>query len=327
MTRIESATVCIPAHNEELCIAQTLDSINASINAAKGRAVDILVCANACTDRTIDRIIQWADQNNYEIKLIALENDNKINIPPLASPDRRRITVLETPTGGKPNACNILNRHAVGEVHIFADADIILHPDSIENLIASLERSPNAHAAAGILSAPKARSFDPILFRMSLKMKEFASKPAPFIHGPLYAIRELSAPEIPLGIIAEDVFLGMAIGVDKIVKVDNAIVYQIPPSTFGDYYKRKMRDKMADLQLKRLDGEKYRAFRHDTKDRRSKSERKSCLTMKERVIGNLISPLTLVLKVLDRLAKRRAHELFKQGKAGWITMGSTKKLQ
>ena len=125
--------------------------------------------------------------------------------------------------------------------------------------------------------------------RTAFKMKEFAKKPAPYINGPLYAIRRGAVESVPDGIIGEDAYLSMAVGPKRTLKVDAAVAWQVPPNTYGDYFRRRTRDNLSDMQLKSLYGERYLAFRAATRDTRSKSERLSMLTCSERVFKRIRS--------------------------------------
>ena len=62
----EPISVCVPAHNEEIGIGFTLDSI---LQQTYKGEMEILVCANACTDRTEDVAMMY-ERNFPSVKLV-----------------------------------------------------------------------------------------------------------------------------------------------------------------------------------------------------------------------------------------------------------------
>jgi len=318
------ASICIPAHNEERSIARTLDSVREAIPPLRDWRADIYVLANACSDGTVQATCEWAEANGLSCRHLNMDAEDASSTacgPGDAAPD---VLVLETRVAGKPNAVNRLHALAAGDPLIFIDADVSIHPDAFRHLLAAMEEHPSARAACGIALAPSRFSFNPLFIRMSMKMKEFASKPVPYVNGPLYAIRKGLPEKIPEELIGEDVFLGMSLGVENLVKVSAAVAYQTPPSTYGDYFKRQVRNRLSDLQMKKLFGKRYADFRRDTRDPRSKSERLRCLSAWERILRVAFFPQTWAIKVLDKLAKKKAERMFAEGDVRWITIDSTK---
>lgn len=94
MNDVPRFTVIIPAHNEEAVIARCLDSIRR--DAPSARDMEIILAANGCTDRTVERALA-------------------------SMPDLR---VIELPEGSKTAAINAANRVASYYPRIVLDADI-----------------------------------------------------------------------------------------------------------------------------------------------------------------------------------------------------------
>lgn len=100
-------SVIIPAFNEEAVIGRTLASLLASVG---DREVEIIVVCNACHDGTAE---------------VAREYGPKV-------------TVIETPQGGKCNAINLGEQSAKTFPRIYLDADITVSPTFFSDLEAAL---------------------------------------------------------------------------------------------------------------------------------------------------------------------------------------------
>ena len=105
----EKVSVLVPARNEEVHIALTIQSIQNQIGLTD---MEIIIIDDQSTDSTAAIVQQLADQNS-NIRLIS----NNVN----------------PPSGwlGKPHACYLLSQQATGSVIVFVDADVILEPSAI----------------------------------------------------------------------------------------------------------------------------------------------------------------------------------------------------
>lgn len=119
-------TVIVPAHNEEAVIARCLKTILAG---APAGAMQIIVAANGCTDRTV---------------AIARET----------CPDA---LVLDLPVGSKTAAINAANREAVHFPRIYVDADVECGFSSLAAL-AQVLREPGVMTAAPAIRMDLSRS-------------------------------------------------------------------------------------------------------------------------------------------------------------------------
>ena len=129
---------------------------------------------------------------------------------------------------------------------------------------------------------------------------------------------------IPPEILHEDAYLSMVLGAQRIVRARGAVAYQMPPNTYADYFRRRLRDNLSDLQLASLYGEQYRAFVRRGRDQQSRRERRAPLTLGEQVFKRVTFPQTWLLKGLDQIAAYRARMLFRQRRIRWYTIASTK---
>jgi biofilm PGA synthesis N-glycosyltransferase PgaC len=101
-------SVIIPAHNEERCIADTLQSL---INIDYPN-LEILLVDDGSTDQTYD-----------------------ISLPFAGIHDDKTIKIFRKPQGGKASALNLAFRYCTGEYIVCMDADSQLAPDSIRMLL------------------------------------------------------------------------------------------------------------------------------------------------------------------------------------------------
>lgn len=108
-------TVVIPAHNEEGRLTKTLRAYGAAITDRFGEACEIVVVANACTDRTV----QVAEALRTELPMVRV-----VDIP-------GRI--------GKGGAILEGFRTARGDAVVFADADGATDATSLLNLLDGLD--------------------------------------------------------------------------------------------------------------------------------------------------------------------------------------------
>lgn len=104
-----AASVVIPAHDEERVIGRCLESLAASTE----RPLQVVVAANGCSDRTVEVARSYADR-----------------LPGLV--------VLDLATPGKANALNEGDAAATAFPRLFLDADIVLDPGALDQLVDAL---------------------------------------------------------------------------------------------------------------------------------------------------------------------------------------------
>lgn len=120
-----ACSILIPAHNEVGYIEPCLEALLAS--ASVGAAVEVIVMANGCSDATAQVAggysVQFADKG-------------------------WQLTVLDLEQGGKMEALNAGDRIARNGARIYVDADVVVSPPLIAELVAVLDR-PEARYASG----------------------------------------------------------------------------------------------------------------------------------------------------------------------------------
>ena len=201
------------AWNEEKSIVTTLRSLfEQSVFeklAQRGEQCEVVVVANGCRDRTVavsrEYFATVARNHPWSGAIIA--------------------RVIDVPEPGK---CNAWNRY----VHEFADrgarvlgfmdADIVFHhPDTILNLLATIENNPHVSASTGrqikdIALKPKKSLTE----RMSLATSTMSASSTGMICGQLYCVRAAIARNIylPRGLCVEDGFIKTAICTDYFLR-------------------------------------------------------------------------------------------------------------
>lgn len=115
--------ILIPAHDEGGYIAACLDALLQS-DAVPGR-VGVAVIANACTDDTA------AVARGFKAALDARGWD---------------LNVIETATPGKLNALNLGEAATKADIRIYLDADVIVSPALVGELVRALQGSAPAYA-------------------------------------------------------------------------------------------------------------------------------------------------------------------------------------
>ena len=123
-------SIVIPANNEERYIGACLDGLVAQDT---DRAAQVIVAANACRDGTVEIARGFAD------RFIA---------------KGWRLEVLDIAQGGKPNALNLADAKAVGDMRVYLDADVVMSPPLLEQLAQVLTRDDPAYASGKMVVAP-----------------------------------------------------------------------------------------------------------------------------------------------------------------------------
>jgi glycosyltransferase involved in cell wall biosynthesis len=117
-------SVIIPASNEEAFIGRCLDRLFAS--EPTGSAVEAIVVANGCRDRTAEIARGKAGH---------------------AAAAGWRLRVLDLAQGGKPGALNAGDSVALGAVRAYLDADVQVSPSLMAELVAALSGSAALYAS------------------------------------------------------------------------------------------------------------------------------------------------------------------------------------
>ncbi|WP_054008331.1 glycosyltransferase family 2 protein [Cypionkella psychrotolerans] len=185
-------SVIIPASNEAAYIGACLTALFASgpINA------ECIVVANGCRDATAAVARGFTAQ---------------------AEAAGWALTVLDLPQGGKPNALNAGDRIAKAAMRAYLDADVVVSPDLMAQLLAALDGDTPLYAT-GTAHIPRAKSAVTRAYARFWQRLPFAQSPAPG-HG-LFATNAAGRArwaEFP-GIISDDTFVRLQFESDERVQ-------------------------------------------------------------------------------------------------------------
>ncbi len=148
-------SVIIPASNEEGYIADCLMALFASTPVPGG--AEAVVVANGCRDATADRARAMA---------AAAESAGW------------GLAVLDLPQGGKPNALNHGDRAAQGALRAYLDADVLVSPDLMTEIVAALG-TPVPRYITGTARIPRAKSAVTRAYARLWQRLPFAQSTAP----------------------------------------------------------------------------------------------------------------------------------------------------
>lgn len=129
-------SVILPASNEQDWIGPCLDALLASD--PPGVSAEVIVVANACRDDTVAQARARAAQ---------------------AAAAGWRLQVLDLPTPGKLNAINRAeDLLAPGNLRVWLDADVLVSPPLMAQIVAALQAAPGPAYASGTPQVAPARS-------------------------------------------------------------------------------------------------------------------------------------------------------------------------
>ena len=120
--------VMVLAHNEERHITNCLDSI---VNAEQGRAFEVFVMANGCTDRTEDIVKQYA-RRCPQVHCVSIDLGDKCNA--------WNVFIHDTVPAHAPDS----------EVYFFMDGDCRAAPGSFSSMANALATDLRAYAASAV---------------------------------------------------------------------------------------------------------------------------------------------------------------------------------
>jgi len=109
-------SIIIPAHNEEVTIASTIEAL---LTSSTQLEIDLIVVCNGCSDNTVSIVESYGD----------------------------KVTCLETGISSKTNALNMGDNVAKYFPRIYLDADVVLTAGSAEKLAMILQDDATLAAA------------------------------------------------------------------------------------------------------------------------------------------------------------------------------------
>ena len=213
------ASVVVPAYNEEAGIGRTLDSL---IGGSTPGELDVLVVANACTDRTAE----------------------------VASRDGVR--VLETATPGKVHALRLGDEACATFPRVYLDADVAVTAQDIRLLVAALDQ-PDVLAAA---PAPRwdldGASW---VMRRVHKVHDALMGPSRALAGVgVYALGEAGHARVfPMpDVVADDEWVQRSFASSERAVVSAAQSVVRPAKTVPAHLRRRVRVRLGNRQLEAL---------------------------------------------------------------------------
>jgi biofilm PGA synthesis N-glycosyltransferase PgaC len=212
-------TIVIPAHNEEFVIAEKLDNI-LSLDYPRDR-LQIIVCDDASDDRTTS-IVQEYSSRSIELSIGA--------------------------RAGKVGALNRALTLATGEIFVITDADIILSPDSLRELVANFadENVGCVIAQTRMMSSNLETSDSGGLYwryEALIRQNESDLHSTVAATGHLMALRHKIMQPIPANVILDDFYLDMMTIRQgyRVISEPKAIVWERPTKSIEDDVTRRRR--------------------------------------------------------------------------------------
>jgi hypothetical protein len=255
------ASVVIPAHNEEAVIGRALDTL---LLGSDDGEFDVIVVANACTDRTADVARM------------------------------RAVRVIETEKAGKANAISIGDAACLAFPRIYADADVQIDVASLRAIVRALGRD-------GVLAAAPRGQLD--LTGVTRQMRRVHSvhdlRMAPYrgLSGVgVYAVSQAGHDRLfPLpDIIADDEFAHRSFAPGERVVVEGATSTVRPARTLRAHLRRRIRVRQG---MRQLDSAGFPATGPGT-------DLGLTRMMRERTIGPLDAATYLGVLLVDRVLGR-----------------------
>ena len=226
---MSGVSILIPARNESQTIGRTLSSIVAQIPAEW--SAEVIVCDNGSTDATIDEIMRIG------------RNDS-------------RIRLIRESRAGKTHAWNRLYQEAKYDTAVFTDADILLGPGVLPQLVDTLTENPSL-VLVGARSIPFRKSLS-VWHRFVAAITQ-PDRDQTWIVGRMYALRratfsrrmqELGLSRMPEIRAAEDTWVSLVAGTGHWRVEPEAIVYHMP-YTLSEFVRIERRHLMSLDQLSR----------------------------------------------------------------------------
>lgn len=217
-------SLLVPAYNEEATLANCLDGLAGQTYPH----LEVLVISDGSTDATL------AIANSYQGRIPGLR-------------------VLDKPNGGKASALNHGLAHASGEIIVTVDADSVLTPDAVRNVVTSFAVDDDVVAVAGnvrianrdtLLGKQQAAEY---MTGLSLLRASFAEIGAvQVIPGALGGFRASALRAVggyATDTLVEDMDLTIELGSrgGKVLYNPHAIAYTEGPSTYRDVAVQRLR--------------------------------------------------------------------------------------
>lgn len=215
-------SIVIPAHNEGRVIGRLLDALLAEGSAA---GPDIVVVCNGCTDDTAA----------------------------VAGARGPRVRVVEIPTPSKHGALRVGDEHARGFPRLYVDADVVVGAADVRALADALAATPALLAAAPGRDIPLAGCAWPVRAYYRVWQLLPAVREGLFGRG-VIAVSEPGHARLAAlpPLMADDLAASLAFAPGERRVVESARVVVLPPRTWGDLIKRRVRAATSSAELERF---------------------------------------------------------------------------
>jgi cellulose synthase/poly-beta-1,6-N-acetylglucosamine synthase-like glycosyltransferase len=262
-------SIGIAAYNEEESIERALEHIfkQSLWQKVPTDRKEIIICANGCTDRTVD-IVRALQREHPEIKLIEIKEKSKVKA-------WKRIVKSVNPKA---------------KIIFFTDADVIVHHKALERIWNAFRQEPKLYLVGGFaIPAVVEGTKDERMRRINEEYRKRVLEEKPgHLSGALYGINVEHAREIakrmPDNILIEDRFIQLVTPRERYKKVFEAKVYFKPPQEMRDYLRERTRIAKGHRQLQKLGLEPRQSLWEEFK---SKVRRSKGAPLKVKIYGVL----------------------------------------
>ncbi|MFB6523776.1 glycosyltransferase [Streptomyces sp. NPDC056401] len=215
-------SIVIPAHNEGRVIGRLLDAL---LTEAPAPGPDIVVVCNGCTDDTAA----------------------------VAAARGPRVRVVEIPTPSKHQALRVGDEHARGFPRLYVDADVVVGAADVRALADALATGPGLLAAAPGRDIPLTGCAWPVRAYYRVWQLLPAVREGLFGRG-VIAVTEPGHARLAAlpPLMADDLAASLAFAPGERRVVESARVVVLPPRTWGDLIKRRVRAATSSAELERF---------------------------------------------------------------------------
>lgn len=215
-------SIVIPAHNEGRVIGRLLDAL---LDEAPAAGPDIVVVCNGCTDDTAA----------------------------VAAARGPRVRVVEIPTPSKHRALRVGDEHARGFPRLYVDADVVVGAADVRALSDALATSPALLAAAPGRDIPLTGCAWPVRAYYRVWQLLPAVREGLFGRG-VIAVTEPGHARLAAlpPLMADDLAASLAFAPEERRVVESARVVVLPPRTWSDLIKRRVRAATSSAELERF---------------------------------------------------------------------------
>lgn len=215
-------SIVIPAHNEGRVIGRLLDAL---LDGTPAAGPDIVVVCNGCTDDTAA----------------------------VAAARGPRVRVVEIPTPSKHRALRVGDEHARGFPRLYVDADVVVGAADVRALADTLATDPALLAAAPGRDIPLTGCAWPVRAYYRVWQLLPAVREGLFGRG-VIAVTEPGHARLAAlpPLMADDLAASLAFAPAERRVVESARVVVLPPRTWGDLIKRRVRAATSSAELERF---------------------------------------------------------------------------